>query len=62
MILFASPELKQGESYGLYTGEEKVVSFAISGQVTWLNESGVTTAPSGGMGGGMRPGGTRGRP
>ncbi|WP_438446393.1 carbohydrate-binding domain-containing protein [Gorillibacterium sp. sgz5001074] len=37
----------------------KVVSFKLASSVTWLNESGVTTAPSGhgGMGGGNRMGG-----
>lgn len=43
---------------GEYTGGTKVVSFELSGSVTWVNESGVTTAPAemgggpGGMGGG----------
>ncbi|MGO4544143.1 carbohydrate-binding domain-containing protein [Paenibacillus sp. 2TAB23] len=38
---------------GEYTGGSKVVSFEITSAVTWVNESGVTTAQSGmGMGGG----------
>ncbi|CAM4442581.1 hypothetical protein FHS16_003876 [Paenibacillus endophyticus] len=38
---------------GEYTGGTKVVSFEITSAVTWVNESGVTTAQSGmGMGGG----------
>ncbi|WP_169081319.1 carbohydrate-binding domain-containing protein [Paenibacillus sp. PL91] len=41
---------------GEYTGGTKVVSFEITSAVTWVNESGVTTAQSGmGMGGGGRP-------
>ncbi|MDQ8738385.1 carbohydrate-binding domain-containing protein [Paenibacillus sp. LHD-38] len=48
---------------GEYTGGTKVVSFEITSAVTWVNESGVTTAQSGmgmgggrgGMGGGERP-------
>jgi len=53
-VIFASPELKQGESYAVYAGEQKVVGLEIGGSVTWVNESGVTTAPRGG--------GFRGRP
>lgn len=45
---------------GAYTGGTKVVSFAIADVVTWLNESGVTEARSGMMGGGFGGGG-RGR-
>lgn len=42
---------------GEYTGGTKVVAFEITSSVTWLNESGVTTAntnqgPGGGGGGG----------
>ncbi|KWX86766.1 dockerin type 1 [Paenibacillus riograndensis] len=48
---------------GAYTGGTQVVAFDISGSVTWLNESGVTTANTGrgpggggfGSGGGTRP-------
>jgi hypothetical protein len=44
---------------GKYQGGTKIVDFTISNSVTWLNESGVTTARSshpgpGGMGGGKR--------
>jgi len=42
----------------------KVVSFTISNSITWLNESGVTTAPSsksGGGKGGQRPSRTQGQ-
>jgi hypothetical protein len=53
---------------GKYTNGTKVVSFSISNSVTWLNESGVTTARSsmggpGGMGGqkGQRPAGPQGQ-
>ncbi|MCR2806970.1 carbohydrate-binding domain-containing protein [Paenibacillus soyae] len=42
---------------GEYTGGTEVVSFEITSAVTWVNESGVTTAQSGmGMGGGGRGG------
>lgn len=44
---------------GAYTGGTKVTDFEISSSVTWLNESGVTTASSGGGFGG---GGGGGRP
>ncbi|OMC77333.1 dockerin type 1 [Paenibacillus odorifer] len=45
---------------GEYTGGTKVVAFEITSSVTWLNESGVTTAntnqgPGGGGGGNRRP-------
>ncbi|MEH7493752.1 carbohydrate-binding domain-containing protein [Neobacillus niacini] len=47
-------------SDGDYTGGTNVVEFTISDLVTWLNESGVTTASSSGPGGGgMRGGGQR---
>jgi len=57
-IVISSPDLKQGASYTLYAGDTKIVDFEIASTVTWLNESGVTEAGSGGqgMGGGMRPG------
>lgn len=57
-IVISSPDLKQGAAYTLYTGDTKIVDFEIASAVTWLNESGVTAAGSGGrgMGGGMRPG------
>jgi hypothetical protein len=42
---------------GTYEGGTKVVEFDISKSITWLNESGVTTAAEGHGGGGMRPGG-----
>ncbi|MNC60725.1 hypothetical protein D3C75_1106230 [compost metagenome] len=40
---------------GAYSGGTEVVTFDISDSVTWLNESGVTTATQG-MGGGGRGG------
>jgi len=55
----SAPDMKVGESYTLYSSDVKVVSFTISGTVTYLNESGVTTGQSqapGGMGGGMQGG------
>ncbi|MFP7298968.1 carbohydrate-binding domain-containing protein [Neobacillus niacini] len=53
------------ESNGLYTdgeysGGKKVVEFTIADSVTWLDESGVTTAKSFGPGGSGGPGGGRG--
>jgi len=71
-IMISSPDLKQGNTYTIYTGGSstgtetmglydggeymggtKVVNFEITSNVTWVNESGVTTAQSGmGMGGG----------
>jgi hypothetical protein len=52
---------------GLYTGGEykggtKVVDFKVATSVTWLNESGVTTARSGHGGGFGGKGGGEGRP
>jgi hypothetical protein len=41
---------------GDYSGGTKVVEFTIADSVTWLNESGITTAQSGGPGGGGRGG------
>lgn len=46
-------------SDGDYQGGTKVVAFTISDPVTWLNESGITTASSHGPGG---PGGGQNRP
>lgn len=47
---------------GNYSGGTKVVEFTIKDSVTWLNESGITTAasggPGGGHGGGPDPGGS----
>ena len=40
---------------GTYTGGTKVTDFTISESITYLNETGVTTA-GGGFGHGMRPG------
>lgn len=42
---------------GKYSGGTKVVEFTIADSVTWLNESGITTAGSGGPGGGGGRGG-----
>lgn len=62
-VLYSGGTSSGGEQSGLYeggsySGGAKVVSFAIADVVTWLNESGVTEARSGMMGGG---GGGRGR-
>ena len=54
----SAPGLKTGKAYTLYSGDTKVVTFTPSSAVTYLNESGVTTAQGmgGGMGGGMNRG------
>ena len=53
---------------GKYENGTKVVNFTISNSITWINESGLTTAPSskqgggfGGKGGGQRPSRTPGQ-
>ncbi|WP_426451304.1 carbohydrate-binding domain-containing protein [Paenibacillus sp. S-38] len=54
-IVIGSPELQKDGAYALYTGGAKTVEFTIASPTTWLNESGVTTAKTGGpgrMGGG----------
>lgn len=56
-VVISSPDLKKEKTYTLYSGETKVVDFNISNAVTWLSESGVTAAGSGGRGG---PGGNPG--
>ncbi|EKN67923.1 carbohydrate-binding domain-containing protein [Schinkia azotoformans] len=48
-------------SDGDYQGGTKVVDFTISDSVTWLNETGITTASSHGPGG-FNPGGGQNRP
>lgn len=40
-------ELRKSYSGGTYEGGKKVVEYKASRNVTWLNESGVTTARSG---------------
>lgn len=61
-VVFSSPALKQDTAYTLYAGGTKIVDFNISGSVTWLNESGVTSGRSAGPGGaGGNPGMNRGR-
>ncbi|MGB8957114.1 MAG: hypothetical protein WCC10_17215 [Tumebacillaceae bacterium] len=60
-VVFSSPDLKEGATYTVYSGDSKVVDFKISTSVTWLNESGVTEANAGrrgpgGMGGGRGKG------
>lgn len=54
-VVFSSPALKKDTSYTLFSGETKVVDFKITGSVTWLNESGITTGRSAGPGGRPRP-------
>ncbi|ULL19329.1 carbohydrate-binding domain-containing protein [Paenibacillus sp. H1-7] len=57
-VVIGSPELKKDAAYSLYTGGTKTVEFTVANITTWLNESGVTTARSGGPGGlGGGPGG-----
>lgn len=55
---FSSPELKTGEKYSIFTGDNKVVEFTLENMVTYLNEDGVTTKAQGfgpGNRGGQRP-------
>jgi hypothetical protein len=59
-VAISSPDLKKGESYTLYSGSTKVVSFTLSETVTYLNESGVTTNQSHGPGGGGMKGNRQG--
>lgn len=58
-VLFSSPDIKQGSTYVIYSGDTKIVEFEVTSSVTWVNESGITTGggmgmggPGGGMGGG----------
>ncbi|QNK57802.1 carbohydrate-binding domain-containing protein [Paenibacillus sp. PAMC21692] len=58
-VLFSSPDIKQGSTYVIYSGDTKIVEFEVTSTVTWVNESGITTGggmgmggPGGGMGGG----------
>ncbi|NGZ76436.1 carbohydrate-binding domain-containing protein [Saccharibacillus alkalitolerans] len=54
-VIVSSAELKDGGTYTVSAGGSDVVTFTISGSVTtWVNESGVTTGNTGGMGGGRR--------
>lgn len=59
-VAVSSPALKSGETYTLYSGENKIVSFTLTDKITYLNESGITTNQSKGPGGGGgRPDGVR---
>ncbi len=49
-------ESLDGYTDGEYKGGTKVVDFTITSSVTWLNETGVTTAKTSNMGGGMGSG------
>ncbi|MPN58114.1 hypothetical protein SDC9_205815 [bioreactor metagenome] len=54
--VYSGGSLVGNSTNGIYTGSDykegtKVVSFKITNSVTWLNESGVTTAKTGGHGG-----------
>ena len=53
----SSPIITIGQSYSLYSGSTKVVTFTLSETVTYLNESGVTTSQSKSPDGGMQGGG-----
>ncbi len=50
-VAISSPKLAAGSTYTLYTGNTKVVTFELTDNVTYLNESGVTTKQSIGGGG-----------
>ncbi|AEI39382.1 carbohydrate-binding domain-containing protein [Paenibacillus mucilaginosus] len=60
-IVLGSPDLRKDGTYAIYTGGAKTVEFTIANPTTWLNESGVTTARTGGPGR-MGGGGSRVRP
>ncbi|WLF69416.1 carbohydrate-binding domain-containing protein [Clostridium septicum] len=51
-LAISVPELQKDNTYTIYAGEEEVVSFKLSDTITYLNESGVTTQPAWGPGGG----------
>jgi hypothetical protein len=62
-IVLSAPDLKEGGSYTLVAGNQDVVAFELGASaVTWLNESGVTEAQTGGPGGGGFRGGRGRRP
>lgn len=48
-IIMSSPEIKKGETYSIYNGSAKMVSFTVSSTITTI----------GSTGGGMRPGGIK---
>ncbi|TGE35542.1 carbohydrate-binding domain-containing protein [Desulfosporosinus fructosivorans] len=60
-VAISSPQLSVGSTYTLYTGDTKIVDFALSDSLTYLAESGVTTKPqnAGPGGGGKGAGGQR---
>jgi hypothetical protein len=51
-VAISAPGLLIGSSYTLYSGDTALVSFEISEQTTYLNESGVTTGQGATFGGG----------
>lgn len=55
-IVFSSPDLIAGETYNLTTENNSTIDFQITSSVTWLNESGVTSAASFQQPGGGKPG------
>lgn len=58
-IVISAPELKDGESYTLYSGEDELCTVTLSGSVTSVSDSGqsVNTGGMGGMPGGQGQGG-----
>ncbi|MPN46919.1 hypothetical protein SDC9_194518 [bioreactor metagenome] len=56
-LAMSHSEFKVGQSYSLYANGVLVVTFSLGSNVTYVNESGVTTAQ--GMGGMGFPGGVR---
>ena len=61
-VAISSPKLSVGSTYTLFSGNTKIVDFALSNSLTYLSESGVTTKSQNagpGGGGGMGPGGQR---
>ncbi|UWG98978.1 carbohydrate-binding domain-containing protein [Dehalobacter sp. DCM] len=50
--VISSPNMKTGQSYTLYSGSTKVVTFTLADTVTYLNESGITENQGMNAGGG----------
>lgn len=59
-VVISAPSLTVGETYTLNGDGTKIVEFQLSSTLTYLNESGVTSRPQGGMGGGGMGGGMGG--
>lgn len=58
-VVISAPQLKEGEGYTLYSGEDELCTVTLSGSVTSVSDSGqsVSTGGMGGMPGGQGQGG-----